>query len=107
MYGKLEKLYDILEESVIDVFDNNLDRVSKWKILKHIQKLYSEKSKLSKKIMKTKCPKKMVILKNDLGSIEDKIASNKESWRKVNEDNVINEIKSSECLLYCQFEIRN
>ena len=95
------KLYSILEDGVSEVFENNLDKKKvKPKIPRHIKKLHNSKSKISKKILKTRCLLKLVKLRYELEEIECELSENKEKWRKNNELKVIEEIKLNPAVFY-------
>ena len=48
MEKKLEKLYNLLEEKVVENFDDNLEKIKSKKGPKNVKKLFSMKAKLSK-----------------------------------------------------------
>ena len=47
----------------------------------NMRRLYSKKSKISKRIMKTKCEVKLTLLQENLRDIEDKILEIKNKWK--------------------------
>ena len=59
----------------------------------NMRRLYSKKSKVSRRIMKTKCVVKLTQLRDKLRDIEDKILEIKNKWKNKVESKVIDEIK--------------
>ena len=79
---KLKILLNKIEEAKKDVFENKAaNKKMKHKIPKAIKKLYRTKSKVSKRIKRTRCRKKMVKLIEQLKEIDEKINKNKEEER--------------------------
>ena len=83
--------------SVSECFENLLNKKNsrKQKVPKYVKKLYTKKSKISKKILKTKCKDKVKKLRMELEIIEGKLKVKKEEKIKKEESYVIEEIKSN------------
>ena len=92
---KVKLLFKTIEFAVKESFDNLIERKEnkKRRIPKQVKKWFSQRKKLSKMIIKTKCKKKIVKLMEELDLIERKIYESKEKRRKIEEDKVIEEIK--------------
>ena len=67
---------------------------------KKYKKLFKKKIKISKQIMRTKCMKKIVVLKSEYEILENKIKVSKENKRLKEEEYVIEEIKSNPKVFY-------
>ena len=68
---KILNLYKTMEAAVEDTFKTKSGNVHKRRIPVHVRRIWEQKSKVSKKILKTKCPRKMIGLREEFLRLED------------------------------------
>ena len=68
---KILHLYKIMEAAVEDTFQTKSGKCNKRRIPARVRKMWDKKSKVSKKILKTKCPRKMIGLREEFLRLED------------------------------------
>ena len=98
--NKIQHLYNLMEAAVEATFKSKTGSCPKRRLPNVVRKLWERKSKVSKKILKTKCPRKMIGLREEFLRLEDSLSESYERFRYRREVEIIGQLSENPSKFY-------